>query len=543
MKETVLIDLRPLARRSPLFASLFLHCVLVSVMAFWPSKPSIDNSPVQATGKRSVVLLHLQNVRHSLRNSTGSPAEARGPAGSLAGASGPMLRLDRRGTSSEGSQAQVADLTREPEQARRRFEVPAALPVRPLKQTIIQLDVPPDTVLEHEIPLPDIISWTPQQPIPAFRKQFVTPPLKEMPKRVAQSLPPAPTVELPNREIAVSDLELASALAPARPHLILPPVTKVPVRLPKADPVNQVPQIVMPEPSSANTAVLIALGESPVRPEGVIIVPPANQVGSSGPSGQGSREDGRDSGRKGGQKEPKIGSGGGDGMTASGGSGPGAGVSGVGHGDEGTGADGGGSGKGAGPGTLAGRGNQPGTALSGLGSAGAGTTGSGTADTGGPDLSTEGLTRINLPKDGKYGVVVFGSSQAAPYPESEGALSGKMIYTVYLGVGLHKKWILQYCLTKAAEMAAPKGSATPVDAPWPFLIFRPDHLTGSNDYVIVRGVIDVEGRFDQLAMVFPDQFDQKELLISSLKRWSFRPASRDREPTAVEVLLIIPTES
>jgi hypothetical protein len=153
------------------------------------------------------------------------------------------------------------------------------------------------------------------------------------------------------------------------------------------------------------------------------------------------------------------------------------------------------------------------------------------------------LTKITLPKDGKFGVVVLGSSQATPYPETAGALSGKMIYTVYLGVGLHKKWILQYCLTKAAERAAPKGSATPLEAPWPFLIFRPNDLTGSSDYVIVHGMIDTEGRFDQLAMVFPEEFEQKDLLISSLKLWTFRPASRDREPTPVEVLLIIPTES
>jgi hypothetical protein len=148
-----------------------------------------------------------------------------------------------------------------------------------------------------------------------------------------------------------------------------------------------------------------------------------------------------------------------------------------------------------------------------------------------------------LPKDGKYAVVVMGSSQSVPYPESVGALSGKMIYTVYLNVGLHKRWILQYCLTKEAEATVPRGSSTTLDAPWPFLIFRPDHLDEPSDYVIVHGRIDKDGRFDQLAMVFPDEFEQKELLLSSLKIWAFRPASRDRIATPVEVLLIIPGES
>jgi hypothetical protein len=33
------------------------------------------------------------------------------------------------------------------------------------------------------------------------------------------------------------------------------------------------------------------------------------------------------------------------------------------------------------------------------------------------------------------------------------------------------------------------------------------------------------------------------LLLKSLKLWAFRPASRDGEPIAVEVLLIIPRET
>jgi hypothetical protein len=44
-------------------------------------------------------------------------------------------------------------------------------------------------------------------------------------------------------------------------------------------------------------------------------------------------------------------------------------------------------------------------------------------------------------------------------------------------------------------------------------------------------------------MVFPDQFDQKDLLINSLKLWAFRPATRDRVAAPVEILLIIPGES
>ncbi len=120
-----------------------------------------------------------------------------------------------------------------------------------------------------------------------------------------------------------------------------------------------------------------------------------------------------------------------------------------------------------------------------------------------------------------------------------------MVYTVYLRVGLRKNWILQYCLPKAAEpRATARGSATPLDAPWPFLILRPDELTAPGEgYVMVHGMITSEGQFDQLAMIFPEELDKKDLLISSLNKWEFRPASRDKVPTTVEVLLIIPRQS
>jgi hypothetical protein len=123
-------------------------------------------------------------------------------------------------------------------------------------------------------------------------------------------------------------------------------------------------------------------------------------------------------------------------------------------------------------------------------------------------------------------------------------MGGKMVYTVYLRVGLRKKWILQYCLPKDVEQRIKtRGSATPLDAPWPFLILRPDQLSASGEeYVLVHGMITSEGHFDQLAMIFPEELERKDLLISSLKKWEFRPSSRDGVPTTVEVLLIIPRE-
>ena len=50
-------------------------------------------------------------------------------------------------------------------------------------------------------------------------------------------------------------------------------------------------------------------------------------------------------------------------------------------------------------------------------------------------------------------------------------------------------------------------------------------------------------RFEKLALVLPVGFPQNDLLVPSLRQWEFRPAKRDGQPIAVEVLLIIPGET
>jgi hypothetical protein len=390
----------------------------------------------------------------------------------------------------------------------------AAVPVVQQKQIIVQPDVPPDIVLKQDLPLPNIVVWTPPE-LPRFRRRFVAPPPRQTtPKAVAQNIAPAPELQRPNNELNVADLKIAALPAAQNPRMPVTSATTAPIKIPNPETSNQMPQIIVPDPNLAQSGALIALSDSPIRASGMIIVPPANQT----PGSFGSAHPGHGDG--GGSQQS------GNGASKAGGN-SGSGNNSAGAGATGAAAANGQAGSGAGNGLSALLGNGAGVGLSdGLGA-----------------NNLPGLIRITLPKDGKYGVVVSGSSQAVPYPESVGALSGKMVYTVYLNVGLRKKWILQYCLTKEAASSIPRGSSTAVDAPWPFTIFRPSHMEQSGDYVIVHGQIDKEGRFDQLALVFPDQFDQKDLLMSALKIWAFRPASRDSVATAVEILLIIPAQS
>jgi hypothetical protein len=152
--------------------------------------------------------------------------------------------------------------------------------------------------------------------------------------------------------------------------------------------------------------------------------------------------------------------------------------------------------------------------------------------------------RISLPKDGQFGVVVFGSSIQEDYPETAELWSGRLASTVYLHVGLAKSWILQYALPRIVD-AASAGNGGRLEAPWPYEILRPNVDPGdlNADALIVHGYVDKDGRFEKLEVVFPAQLAQAPTVVNVLSQWQFRPAKLNGLFAAVEVLLIIPDQS
>ena len=150
-----------------------------------------------------------------------------------------------------------------------------------------------------------------------------------------------------------------------------------------------------------------------------------------------------------------------------------------------------------------------------------------------------GVTRIVQPANGKFAVVIQGSPDSTRYRESAGILGGKVVYTVYLRVGMRRNWILQYN-TPRDETSVIGGDS--IEAPWPLVMMRPDQIGAQSTYVLVHGRVTAAGEFDQLSTVFPTDFAEKDLLLKSLKLWKFRPASRDGQAVTVEVLLIIPRQ-
>jgi hypothetical protein len=170
---------------------------------------------------------------------------------------------------------------------------------------------------------------------------------------------------------------------------------------------------------------------------------------------------------------------------------------------------------------------------------------SGSGNGGGGQGSEPTFTRMTLPQNGQYGVVVVGSSLADEFPETSRLWGGRLVYSVYLHVGLSRSWILQYSLPSKVEAASAGGNANHLDAPWPTYIVRPsDNPTNVNaDALMVHGFVDESGHFESLALVFPSEFTQTRLLLQALQQWKFRPAKHNGQIARVEVLLIIPEDA
>jgi hypothetical protein len=148
-----------------------------------------------------------------------------------------------------------------------------------------------------------------------------------------------------------------------------------------------------------------------------------------------------------------------------------------------------------------------------------------------------GAIRVTKPMDGRYTFMVMGSKPEESFPEAVGLLSGKLVYTVYLGIGARPDWILQYCLPQSAPVAA--GGA--LAAPYPYLMFRPKlSYDWDGEHLFVKGLLNEEGKLEKLEPVGDATPADKAALLASLIRWEFRPATRGGKPTAVEVLLIVP---
>jgi hypothetical protein len=354
----------------------------------------------------------------------------------------------------------------------------------PGPQTLVQPDIPTHAQLTEEIPVPTVVIWSPKK-TPA--KTIVAP---QPEKATASDV--EPSVNSPNEEINLADLEISSTDLSTKNQAI-PPSTTSPLVVHGPNMMQQAP--VTTSESRAEPTPTAVMSLSDLRmPNGTIILPAVKETSvqnSPGAVVQGQTGIGNRSRRAGGAGTEQ----------GSGASGVAAGVAGDRDGPK----------------------------------AGAGA-GSASAD-------VDSTEQFRLPKNGQFGAVVVGASLQEEFPEVAEVWSDRLAYTVYLHVGLAKSWILQYSLPRSAEAAA-AGNITRLEAPWPYSVVRPNIAAGAinGDALLVHGFVNQKGRFEELAIAFPPAFPQAQFVLEALQQWQFRPAAQNGQIQKVEVLLIIPEE-
>ncbi|HEX3893346.1 MAG TPA: hypothetical protein VHZ28_02790 [Terracidiphilus sp.] len=390
-------------------------------------------------------------------------------------------------------------------------DLPAAPTSSPLQvpklhlaeHTIIQPDIPPNQLIS-KAKLPSLLLWSAQRP----KLQLIAPP---QPQKLAINNT-RPVLTRPTPETHISDVPVTS--------------TQFESRLPMPSPSSASPVVVsgatlgdlLPESSSksslqASSAAMLSISDEEMA-KGTIALPAVNQTAAGNENGA--------------MKPGKTGNStqAGKGEQNS----PGA--------DKGVQLSQGAAGNTPGP-----SGSRNGTAPGNGGNAGnaGGTGGSG----GGGGQGTEpSFTRMTLPQNGQYGVVVVGSTLTDEFPETSRLWGGRLVYSVYLHVGLSRSWILQYSLPSKAE-AASAGNVNHIEAPWPTYIVRPSNKPANinADALMVHGFVNETGHFESMALVFPAEYSQTKMLLQALEQWKFRPAKHNGQIAKVEVLLIIPEDA
>ncbi len=365
-------------------------------------------------------------------------------------------------------------------------------------QTLIQADVPHPITLPEEIPVPQVIIWSPSK----TQVKVIEPPLPYKPAPTDAK----PTVERPNQELTVANIAISSTFTPSAKSIVVASTT-TPVAIHQPQPVQSPPATASLSTAQPTPAAIVSLSD--LRPKsGPSNLPPVSESAKS--SAQGAMTAGK-------AQDPPS---------------PGA------------------SGPSAKPG-QSGNGQAPTAKSNDSGSAQAASKPDATK----PDAAKPGsgtnsasdqegeprTTRIAVSKDGRFGVVVVGNSLQDQFPEIESVWNGRLAYTAYLHVGLSKSWILQYSVPRADD-AAGGGTIAHLDAPWPYNIVRPNLAPDAidADALMIHGFVNQTGRFEMLTVVFPQPFPQSQFILSALQQWQFRPATEDGKNARVEVLLIIP---
>jgi len=162
--------------------------------------------------------------------------------------------------------------------------------------------------------------------------------------------------------------------------------------------------------------------------------------------------------------------------------------------------------------------------------------------------SADAFTRIIHPVNGNFDVVITQSARDDT-PEFANLLKGNPVYTVYLQVGDKKEWVLEYCLPAQENSRNSINqlyveNVEPLSPPYPITTVIPSSLTFSEQpsSIILHGRLTVTGDFRNIEDCSLGNPTRPQL-APYIEQWRFRPALKNRTPTEVEVLLVIPART
>jgi hypothetical protein len=351
------------------------------------------------------------------------------------------------------------------------------------KQTLIQPDIPTKQQMAQAAPLPAVLIWT-----PAVREKLhLTPPA---PDRVTTAEAQT-SLALPNEELQLESLPQRSVDRPTT--LPTPPAgSTTPVAVKQPSEVKMAPVTVSSADQQPTPAAVLSVSDLKLK-DGTVVLPPVNEL-----KGEDHKPGMEQTPPPAAAKILGMGS-----PAQPSAAQPGAAPA-----------------KQAGPTVADAQTEAPGSAAAG-----------------------ESAEHIQRPVNGRFNVVVVGTSLADQYPETLEIWNDRVAYTAYLHVGTPKAWILQYAQLRSAD-AGTGGTVAHLDAPWPYDIVRPNLLSKdlNADALMIHGVLNVSGRLEQLAVAYPAAYLHASFVLRELAKWQFRPAQQLGKATPVEVLLIIPQD-
>ena len=358
------------------------------------------------------------------------------------------------------------------------------------RQTLLQPDLAAQLAVAENIPIPEVLIWTPGEKIVTT----IVAPHTAKPA----AAPVSPSLEAPNQEIDLADVKIASTLLPDEELHILAGTT-TPVTAPSPELTPTTPETISQTDAQPTPAAVMSLSDLRMK-KGTVTLPPVDESAPANSAGALAGDKAQPSSITG-KSSSSLPTGAPQGVAA--------------------------------PHSVASA-SQPADRLS-------------VADASSGMSQQEGasnsVTEIKWPKNGSFGAVVVGDSINDQFPEAAAVWRGRVAYTVYLHVGLARSWILQYSLPPSAEASA-DGAVAGLQAPWPYEIVRPNLAPDSvnADALMVHGFVDRAGRFETISVVFPQDFPQAQFVLKCLEQWQFRPASQNGQIARVEVLLIVPEE-